>query len=92
MLPKTLILVLILTIVVCCFSAELPRNAYLPPFLSFQRPAERITAEEASYREGPPLESEPLGRYAPIFLDFPALQSPLRQQQEYALDLPFEEK
>lgn len=88
--PKTLILFLILTIAVGCFSAELPRNAYLPPFLSSpHRPSERTTEEEAAH---PPLESEPLGRYAPIFLDFPAIQSPLRQQQEYALDLPFEER
>ncbi|KAH8332030.1 hypothetical protein KR067_009517, partial [Drosophila pandora] len=92
MLPKTLILFLILTIAVCCFSAELPRNAYLPPFLSSHRLSEGITDEEEAYPQGPSLESDPLGRYAPIFLDFPAIQSPLRQQQEYALDLPFEER
>ncbi|KAH8421529.1 hypothetical protein KR009_011467 [Drosophila setifemur] len=90
MLNKSLILILILVAAVCCFSAELPGNAYLPPFRNSHRTPDESELE--SINPGIPFDGEPFERYAPIFVDYPGVHHLLRQQQEYSLDLPFEEK
>ncbi|XP_017051777.1 uncharacterized protein LOC108095263 [Drosophila ficusphila] len=92
MLQQSLTLILILLLAVCCFSAELPGNAYLPPLRNHhhhQVPDEAIPLDNGFLFD---IEQDSLGRYAPIFVDYPGVHQLLRQQQEYALDLPFEEK
>ncbi|EDX17351.1 GD16860 [Drosophila simulans] len=74
----------------CCFSAELPGNAYLPPLRHNQRLSEDIPVVDNGFLIN--IEQDSFGRYAPIFVDYPGIHHLLRQQQEYALDLPFEEK
>ncbi|XP_016946314.2 uncharacterized protein LOC108021985 [Drosophila biarmipes] len=90
MLKQSLILILILWITVCCFSAELPGNAYLPPLRI------KHTVPDESLPEGNgflfDIDQDSFERYAPIFVDYPGIHHLLRQQQEYALDLPFEGK
>ncbi|XP_022230556.1 uncharacterized protein LOC111079612 [Drosophila obscura] len=74
-------------IVAGCLAAQLPFNAYLPP------PRDYELEEEASLALALLSEPQhPFGRYAPDFVDYPGIHQALllRQQQEYALDLPFE--
>jgi len=90
MLKQSLILILILLVAVCCFSAELPGNAYLPPLRNEHPvPEESLLADNGFLFD---IDQDSFERYAPIFVDYPGIHHLLRQQQEYALDLPFEGK
>ncbi|XP_016981545.1 uncharacterized protein LOC108046405 [Drosophila rhopaloa] len=87
MLHQSFILILILLIAVCCFSAELPGNAYLPPLRkNHPVPDETLLVENGFLFD---IDQDSFVRYAPIFVDYPGIHPLLRQQQEYALDLPF---
>ncbi|KAH8303105.1 uncharacterized protein [Drosophila kikkawai] len=95
MLPQSMTLILILLVVIVCgLSAELPGNAYLPPpphpKSSFSMAADEsllsalnrflIFDNSEDFQDS----QNSFARYAPVFVDYPGLQ-----QQEYALDLPF---
>ncbi|KAI8035272.1 uncharacterized protein LOC128260791 [Drosophila gunungcola] len=87
MLNQSFILILILLVAVCCFSAELPGNAYLPPLKNNHPvPDENPLVDNGFLYD---TDQDPFERYAPIFVDYPGVHQLLRQQQEYALDLPF---
>lgn len=91
MLPQSLTLILILLLVICCFSAELPGNAYLPPSLPIAADESLLASLNGFlFADSQDSDSDSLARYAPIFVDYPGVHQLLRQQQEYALDLPFE--
>ncbi|XP_026848940.1 uncharacterized protein LOC113566631 [Drosophila persimilis] len=70
--------------VAACLATQVPFNAYLPPPGDY----ELDDAGLAFLSE----DQHPVGRYAPDFVDYPGIHQALllRQQQEYALDLPFE--
>ncbi|KAH8304638.1 hypothetical protein KR018_005852 [Drosophila ironensis] len=77
MMPKALILFAILVSLACsCSTVFLPNNAYLPPA------REQVKNPDDQFG-GDFLESN---------VDFPAIAYFLGIQQEYALDLPFEEE
>ncbi|KAH8238568.1 hypothetical protein KR032_010174 [Drosophila birchii] len=95
MLPQSMTLILILLVGVnVCFSAELPGNAYLPPpppqpskqsSLLFAADESLLSAlNEFLIFDNAQDSQASFARYAPVFVDYPGLQ-----QQEYALDLPF---
>ncbi|EDX02348.1 uncharacterized protein LOC6525405 [Drosophila yakuba] len=90
MLKHSLILILILVVAVCCFAAELPGNAYLPPLRHYHQLPDDIPPAVNGFPVD--MDRDSFERYAPIFLDYPEVRPLLREQQEYALDLPFEEK
>ncbi|EDV47492.1 uncharacterized protein LOC6551651 [Drosophila erecta] len=93
MLKHSMILLCILLVAICCFAAELPGNAYLPPLRHYQQVPENFPpAENGFLDQDSDHDSDSFGRYAPIFVDYPGIHALPRQQQEYALDLPFEEK
>ncbi|XP_017066829.1 uncharacterized protein LOC108104969 [Drosophila eugracilis] len=91
MLKQSIILILILLIALCCLSAELPGNAYLPPLRKNHRSSDdETTLVDNGFHFD--IDQDSFERYAPIFVDYPGIHQLLRQQQEYALDLPFEGK
>ncbi|KAH8367946.1 hypothetical protein KR084_004623 [Drosophila pseudotakahashii] len=93
MLKQSLTLILILWVAVCCFSAELPGNAYLPPLRNNHRvPDESLVDDDNDNGFLFDIDQDSFERYAPIFVDYPGIHQLLRQQQEYALDLPLEGK
>ncbi|KAH8287423.1 hypothetical protein KR054_007102 [Drosophila jambulina] len=97
MLPQTVTLILVLLVaIVCGLSAELPGNAYLPPPPPpSSKSSFSIAADESllsalngflifDNSQDSQNYQDSFARYAPVFVDYPGLQ-----QQEYALDLPF---
>ncbi|SPP78343.1 uncharacterized protein LOC117580886 [Drosophila guanche] len=68
-----------------CLAAQLPFNAYLPPPRDYELEDARLAFVLSEAQQ-------PFGRNAPDFVDYPGIHQAqlLRQQQEYALDLPFE--